>query len=124
MLTLFLVPPAGHAPRLHDVRNADAFAADPAAAGWQHGPVPRLQLQSLPSCAFQPSADGKAQTDAAAAQWLHSATGLAVPAASDWLPEVTHLETMIAIVDTALCHVSSRAWHSYCFCELAYLYVI
>lgn len=96
----FMCPPADHAPGLYNVRNADAFAADPTAAGWRRAPVSQLQLQNLSGCTFQPSADGKTPTDAAAAQWLCSAAGVAIPTALDWLSEVVHVEIMIAIVDT------------------------
>lgn len=109
-----MCPPADHAPGLYDVWNADASAADPTAAGWRRGPLSQLQLPNLSGRTFQPGANGKTQTDAAAAQWLRSAAGIAIPAALDWLSEVIHVEIMIAIADphshSCICYTLSRAW--------------
>lgn len=89
--------PADHAPGLHNVWNTDAFATGSSAAAWWCGPFPQLQLQGLPGCPFQPSADGKTPAAPAAAWWLRAAAGLPVPAARSWLSEVIPVEVIATV---------------------------
>lgn len=79
-ISLLSASHAEHASRLHNVQHTDAFAA---AAARRRGALPQLQPPGVHSSSLRPRADGEAEADAAAAEWIHPTAGCCIHPAFD-----------------------------------------